>query len=96
MSSSVETVNIAVPARIAAVAQRAVEAGEYASVSEVVSEALIGWSRERVPHANSIEDLRKAWTQAVENRGPGLPHEKLMDGLLEKYQRLAAAKGAPK
>jgi antitoxin ParD1/3/4 len=93
MSSSVETINIAVPVRIAGVAQRAVEAGD-SSVSDVVSEALMEWSRDRVPHANSIEDLRRLWQEAIADRSPGLSIEEVMDPLLAKYQRLADAERA--
>jgi antitoxin ParD1/3/4 len=97
MSSSVETkvetITVAVPVRIAAIAQRAVDTGEYASVSDVVSEALMDWSQERVPHANSIEDLREAWGHAVENRKPGVLAEEVLGRLEKKYQAMADATG---
>ncbi|HEY0797382.1 MAG TPA: hypothetical protein VGD64_16535 [Acidisarcina sp.] len=74
MSSSIETINIAVPVSVVAVAQRAVEAGEYASVSDVVSDALLDWTKNRSPlREHGTEDLREIWQEVLLRNEPGVP-----------------------
>jgi antitoxin ParD1/3/4 len=84
--SSVEKISIALPPEMVAQVRRAVEAGEYASSSEVIRDALRDWARKRVPHANSIEDLRALWREAVKDKRPGVDMEEVMDRLERKYQ----------
>jgi antitoxin ParD1/3/4 len=83
---SVEKISIALPPEMVAQVRRAVEAGEYASSSEVIRDALRDWARKRVPHANSIEDLRALWREAVKDKRPGVDMEEVMDRLERKYQ----------
>jgi antitoxin ParD1/3/4 len=65
--------------------RKAVETGEYASSSEVVR-ALRDWTRKRAPHANSIQNLRALWREAVKDKRPGVDMEEVMDRLERKYQ----------
>jgi len=46
--ANVEKISIALPADMAALVRRAVEAGDYASSSEVIREALREWKARRV------------------------------------------------
>jgi antitoxin ParD1/3/4 len=82
---SVEKISIALPPEMVAKVRSAVESGEYASSSEVIRDALRDWARKRVPHANSIEDLRALWREAVKDKRPSVDMEKVMDRLERKY-----------
>ena len=83
---SVEKISIALPPEMVAQVRRAVETGEYASSSEVIRDALRDWTRKRLPHANSIQDLRALWQEAVKDKRPGVAMEEVMDRLERKYQ----------
>jgi antitoxin ParD1/3/4 len=52
----------------------AVKSGEYASPSEVVGEALRGWSARRVAERFDPERLRAAWNEGLAS-GPSVPGE---------------------
>ncbi len=83
---SVEKISIALPPEMVAQVRKAVATGEYASSSEVIRDALRDWARKRAPHANSIEDLRALWREAVKDKRPGVAMEVVMDRLERKYQ----------
>ena len=86
---SVEKISIALPPEMVALVRQAVEAGEYASSSEVVRDALRDWTHRRDLRQQGIEELRKVWQQAMEDNSPGVPAEEVLDRLESKYQALA-------
>ena len=59
----VEKISVALPAEMAALLDRAVKSGEYASVSEVVREALRDWKRLQELRSIEIEELRRLWRE---------------------------------
>ena len=67
---SVEKISIALPPEMVALVRQAVEAGEYASSSEVVRDALRDWTHRRDLRQQGIEELRKVWQQAMEDNSP--------------------------
>lgn len=88
---SVEKISIALPPEMVSRVREAVESGEYASSSEVVREALRDWSRKRLPQANSIDDLRRIWKEAIADDSPGLDPEPVFARLHKKYRTMAKA-----
>jgi antitoxin ParD1/3/4 len=90
---TVEKISIALPPEMAAQVRRAVEAGEYASSSEVVRDALRDWTQKRQLQQNGIAELRKLWPQARKDNTPGVPMDDVLDRLERKYQALADAAG---
>jgi antitoxin ParD1/3/4 len=74
--------------------RQAVDAGEYASSSEVVRDALRDWTRKRQLQRNGLAELRQLWQQARADQSPGVPAEEVLDRLERKYQALADAAGA--
>ncbi len=62
---AVEKLSIALTPDLAADIQRAVAAGEYASASEVIRDALRGWKQLRESRAAALEALRLLWRQGV-------------------------------
>ena len=59
--ADIERVTIALPAPMAASVRAAVEAGEYASTSEVFRDALRLWEARRELRARDVEELRRRW-----------------------------------
>ncbi|MGD0735225.1 MAG: type II toxin-antitoxin system ParD family antitoxin [Terracidiphilus sp.] len=93
---SVEKISIALPHEMVSLVRQVVESGEYASNSEVVRDALRDWTHRRTLRQQGIEELRKVWQQAIENRSPGLDVDDVFDRLERKYQALADSGNAAK
>lgn len=70
--AAVEKVSIALSPEMVAMLKGAVASGEYASVSEVVREALREWNLRKPLREAEIERLRKAWREGIES-GPSRP-----------------------
>ncbi len=70
----VEKLSIALTPELAADIRRAIEAGEYASVSEVVRDALRTWRNARQARDAALEELRHLWRDGVDS-GQGLPFD---------------------
>ncbi|HWZ52822.1 MAG TPA: type II toxin-antitoxin system ParD family antitoxin [Granulicella sp.] len=87
--ASVEKISIALPAEMVKLLRQVVDAGEYASSSEVVRDALRDWTHKRSLRQQGVEQLRQVWQQALEDRTPGVPVEDVLDRLERKYQAMA-------
>jgi antitoxin ParD1/3/4 len=68
----VEKISVAVPSEMAELLSRAVESGDYASVSEVVREALRDWKQHQELRSIEREELRRLWREGLES-GPPMP-----------------------
>lgn len=70
--TTVEKLSIALTPEFAADIRQAVAAGEYASTSEVVRDALRAWKQIRQEREAAIEGLRHLWGEGVDS-GEGEP-----------------------
>jgi antitoxin ParD1/3/4 len=61
--ASIERLTVALPERMAKAIRKAVNAGEYASTSEVVRDALRFWEQRRELRSREIAALRRAWDE---------------------------------
>lgn len=93
---NIEKISIALPPEMVAVVRQAVEAGEYASSSEVVRDALRDWTQKRSLRQQGIEELRHAWRQALEDKTPGASIDDVLDRLERKYKPLADSASSTK
>lgn len=66
----VEKVSVALTPELAAMMRQMVETGEYASVSEVMREALRGWRMHRVQREQAVEELGRLWDQGLASGRP--------------------------
>jgi antitoxin ParD1/3/4 len=82
--SKVEKLSIALPAEMLSELRDAVAAGEYASTSEAIRDALRGWSERRALGGYSIDELRVLWDAGVAS-GPARPGPPIMKRLRAKY-----------
>ena len=90
---TIEKLSIALPAEMASQVRGAVEAGEYSSNSEVVRDALRAWTHNRNLRQQGLQNLRKAWRQAVSDDSKGLEADEVFDRFHKKYERLAEETG---
>ncbi len=67
---NVEKLSIALTPEMASLVREVVEAGEYASSSEVVREALRDWKRKRSLERQELDELRRLWDEGLKS-GPG-------------------------
>jgi antitoxin ParD1/3/4 len=91
---AVEKISIALPPEMVATVRQAVNAGEYASSSEVIREALRDWKDKRNLRQEGLEHLRQLWKQALEDDTPGVEAEDVLARLEKKYQSMSDEKRA--
>jgi antitoxin ParD1/3/4 len=88
--ANVEKVSIALTTEQLAALRAAVDAGEYATTSEVVREALRDWQLKRELQQDDIRRLRQLWQEGVASGSAG---ELDMAALrIEARDRLSGAK----
>jgi len=87
--ASVEKISIALPAEMVAEVREAVEAGEYASSSEVVRDALREWTQKRNLHQQGLKELRRVWKQAVKDETLGASPQEVLSRLEKKYRAMS-------
>ncbi|HYN79082.1 MAG TPA: type II toxin-antitoxin system ParD family antitoxin [Lamprocystis sp. (in: g-proteobacteria)] len=88
---NVEKISIALPPEMAALMRQAVKAGEYASTSEVIRDALREWTYRRELRQRGLDELRAMWDEAVNDVRPHVPAEEVLNRLRSKYQAIAEA-----
>jgi antitoxin ParD1/3/4 len=88
MSTTVEKISIALPPEMATIVRQAVEAGDYASSSEVIRDALRDWSRKRSLRQQGVDELRQLWQQAMSDPRPPVQADDVLDRLERKYQAM--------
>ena len=91
--SAIEKISIALPHEMVSLVRQAVDAGEYASSSEVVRDALRDWTHKRSLRQQGLDELRQVWKQAREDNTPGAPVEEVLDRLERKYKALTKTAG---
>lgn len=94
--SSIEKISIALPQEMVAALRQAVEEGEYASSSEVVRDALRDWTHKRELRQQGIEDLRRAWREAIAESGTAAGVDEVFQRLENKYRARARPSAARK
>ncbi|MBZ9763577.1 MULTISPECIES: type II toxin-antitoxin system ParD family antitoxin [unclassified Mesorhizobium] len=85
--------SITLSPELAAAVDNVVAAGEYASASEVIRDALRQWKERRDLLGYTVEELRELVQEGIDS-GPALDGPPLMERLRAKYAKMAEAKGA--
>ncbi|MBZ9843054.1 type II toxin-antitoxin system ParD family antitoxin [Mesorhizobium sp. CA5] len=91
--SQVDKRSITLSPELAAAVDDVVAAGEYASASEVIRDALRQWKERRDLLGYTVEELRELVQEGIDS-GPALDGPPLMERLRAKYAKMAEAKGA--
>jgi len=68
--SNIEKLSVALTGEQIAALKAAVEAGEYATTSEIVREALRDWQAKRDLRKQDVDRLRQLWDEGIVS-GPG-------------------------
>lgn len=90
---NVEKISIALPPEMTALMRQAVKAGEYASTSEVIRDALREWTYRRELRQRGLDELRALWDEAIKDPRPQVSAEEVLTRLRGKYLALVAAGG---
>ena len=90
--ANVEKISVAVTPQQAATMREAVEAGEYATTSEIVREAMRDWLAKRELRHEDVHRLRRLWD---EGKASGKPESIDFDAL-RKEARQRLVKASPK
>ena len=88
MASTAE-VRVALTPDMLDAVSKAVEAGEYASTSDVLRDALSDWMRNRDLPLETTAELGRIWRHALENEHPAVSAEEVLERLENKYRSLA-------
>jgi antitoxin ParD1/3/4 len=98
----VEKISVSLPTEMVKAVNKAVDSGNYATVSEVVRTALRMWEQERVEsdrlykqavETYGLERLRQMVQEGIASldRGETVPAEQVFDRLAAKYRAMAEA-----
>lgn len=91
--ANVEKVSIALTVEQIAALRAAVDAGEYATTSEVIREALRDWQLKRELQQQEVRRIRQLWQEGLASGSAGELDMKALRR--EARGRLAASKTAP-
>ena len=91
--ANVEKISVALTPEMAAMMREVVEAGEYASASEVMREALRDWKHRRAQRAMAIEELGRLWDAGM-GSGPAVDGEEAFARIRQKLDAKAAGRRA--
>ena len=91
--TTAEEISIALPPEMAAIVRSAVATGEYASISEVIRDALCDWTYKCSARQQGIADLRQFWQEAMPDETLGVSADEVLDRLERKYQAITEAAG---
>ena len=91
--AAVQKISVALTAELAGDVEAAVAAGDYATASEVVRDALRVWKQRRAEQAAEIERLRALWREGIESGEPRpVPDDWVEQIVAEGNKRLAMRK----
>ncbi len=90
--AELERLTITVPSEMAAAVERAVEAGDYASTSEVVREALRDWTVKRTVQAEELAALKADIDKGLADLASGRVRNFNAERIIERGRQLLAAR----
>ena len=86
--ANVEKLSVAVTPEMASLMREVVEAGEYASTSEVVRDALRDWEYRRKQRDQAIQELRHLIQEGIDS-GPSVDGEQAMAQLIADLEAMS-------
>lgn len=91
---SIERLTITLPAEMAAVIRSAVEAGDYASTSEMVLEAVRDWKTKRTIQLQELEALQSGIKKGLNDLSEGQVRDFDTRRIVERGRKLLAARSS--
>ena len=74
---SAEKISITMTPEMLRIIRESVEAGEYASTSEVIRDAMRVWQRQREEHAETIKSIKARIRRSLDDPRPSLTSEEV-------------------
>lgn len=87
----VEKISLTVTPHMARAIRESVEAGDYASASEAVHDAVRIWQHERQEHATRLEAIRTRLRQSIEDPRPSVSLEEAKERIAALHERTVRA-----
>ena len=87
-----EKLSITLPADMARMVRDKVQAGAYASNSEVIREALRAWQEREAVKAQRLQEIREKIAEAVNDPRPSLSDAQVNRRIKKLHQRTAKAR----
>ncbi len=84
-----EQLSITLPAEMVAVIKEQVEAGRYASTSDMLRAAMKRWMRDEEEHADRIAEIRAEIAEAIADPRPSLTPDEVKERLDARARRAA-------
>ena len=84
--TNVENINVSLPQDMLRAIRESIEAGEYASTSEAVNDALRIWLRQRAENAERLTAIRTRVRRSLDDPRPGVP----LDDAFDRIEKLHA------
>lgn len=91
--ANVEKMSVALTPEMAAMMRQVVEAGEYASASEVMREALRDWKFRRMQRNQAVEELGRLWDAGMAS-GPASDGEAAFERIGARLKTKMAGRNA--
>jgi len=85
---SAEKISITVTPEMLRLIRESVDAGEYASTSEVIRDAMRLWQRRREEHAEAIKSIKARIRRSLDDPRPDLSEEEL-DAHMQEFMAKA-------
>jgi antitoxin ParD1/3/4 len=76
---SAEKISITMTPEMLRLIRESVEAGEYASTSEVIRDAMRLWQRQREEHAETLKSIKARIRRSLDDPRPSLTSEEVRD-----------------
>jgi antitoxin ParD1/3/4 len=92
--STIERMTITMPADMAALVKAAVEAGDYASTSEVIRDALRQWKMRRAIQIQEIAALKSAIDKGLADVAAGRVKDFDKKKIVERGRKLLASRSS--
>lgn len=91
--AAAEKISVTLTPEMLRLVEAAVEAGEFASVSEALRDAIRAWQREREERAERLEAIRARIRRSLEDPRPPLTMEEVDERLESLFRELEARHG---
>jgi antitoxin ParD1/3/4 len=84
-----EKISITMTPEALAAIRESVEAGEYASTSEAIRDAVRLWQRDREEHQATLASIKARIQASIDDPRPRLSIEEVQDRMQKRYEEMA-------
>ncbi len=85
--SAAEKISITLTPEMNRLIKQRVEAGQFASSSELIREALRVWQKQEDEHQERLASIRARIQRSIDDPRPSIPAEEVFDRLKKMHQR---------